>query len=95
MTSASTWRGGMFAALALLAGCAEQPPMREGRREILTCSSEAYGMRRCAVDGRVVRVRLWQRLSEADCDYRESWGWNRDGVWVDRGCRAEFEVTTR
>ena len=35
------------------------------------------------------------RLSVADCDYRESWGWNRDSVWVDKGCRAEFEVTTR
>lgn len=67
----------------------------DDRTRTLSCASEGNAYRRCPVDGRVTRVRLRQRLSVADCDYRESWGWNRDSVWVDKGCRAEFEVTTR
>jgi len=39
-------------------------------------------------------VRLVKRLSDAPCEEGRSWGYDRSGVWVSRGCRAEFEVTT-
>lgn len=38
-------------------------------------------------------VQLVRRLSNASCVERRSWGWTREGIWVDRGCRAEFEVS--
>jgi hypothetical protein len=37
-------------------------------------------------------VRLIRRLSDKPCVQGRSWGYTRDGVWVDDGCRAEFEV---
>jgi hypothetical protein len=39
-------------------------------------------------------VRLIRRLSDAPCVQGRSWGYDRNSVWVDDGCRAEFEVRT-
>jgi|GEM_PF-6709760 len=39
-------------------------------------------------------VRLVKRLSDKPCEYGRSWGYDRDGIWVDKGCRAEFEYET-
>lgn len=56
------------------------------------CESGFLGrFRRCDVrtDGRVEFVR---ELSRGRCEQWRSWGWDRQGVWVDKGCRAEFRV---
>jgi hypothetical protein len=37
-------------------------------------------------------VRLVRQRSDADCVYNRTWGYDRRGIWVDRGCRADFEV---
>jgi hypothetical protein len=37
-------------------------------------------------------VRLVKQLSREACVEGVSWGFDRDGIWVDQGCRAEFEV---
>ncbi len=37
-------------------------------------------------------ARLARQLSLADCRYLESWGYDAGGVWVDKGCRAEFFI---
>jgi len=37
-------------------------------------------------------VRLRRQLSREACVEGVSWGFDRDGIWVDKGCRAEFEV---
>ncbi|MBC8063205.1 MAG: DUF3011 domain-containing protein, partial [Chlorobia bacterium] len=37
-------------------------------------------------------VRIVRQLSDKPCVYGRSWGYDRDKVWVDRGCRAVFEV---
>ncbi|HEX7808767.1 MAG TPA: DUF3011 domain-containing protein [Thermoanaerobaculia bacterium] len=35
-------------------------------------------------------VTLQQRLSDSSCIRGDSWGYDHDGIWVDKGCRAEF-----
>lgn len=40
-------------------------------------------------------VKLTKRLSDKPCTLGRNWGYDRNGVWVDDGCRAEFEVRTR
>lgn len=40
------------------------------------------------------RVRL-VRERKGRCIEGRTWGQGRNGVWVDRGCRADFEVTKR
>jgi hypothetical protein len=37
-------------------------------------------------------VRLVKQLSREACVQGVSWGFDRDGIWVDQGCRAEFET---
>jgi hypothetical protein len=56
------------------------------------CASVDMKYRECQlpVRGRAVLVK---RLSDARCVEGESWGQRNDRVWVDRGCRAKFEVT--
>ena len=61
------------------------------RGERLTCSAEGSGRHLCRADVRD-EVILIRQLSRAPCRFNSSWGYNRRGVWVDRGCRAEFEI---
>ncbi|MCU0807866.1 MAG: DUF3011 domain-containing protein [Candidatus Contendobacter sp.] len=62
---------------------------RRGQR--LTCAAEGGGRQLCRADVRN-EVILVRQLSRAPCRFDSSWGYNRRGVWVDRGCRAEFEI---
>jgi len=57
-----------------------------------SCASKDDRYRECQlpIDG---RVRLVKRKSDAPCTEGRSWGQRGDRVWVDRGCRAVFEVT--
>ena len=62
-----------------------------GQGQTLRCESQDNRMHRCnAVVQRTVQ--LQRRLSDSPCVQGSSWGWDRNGVWVDRGCRADFLV---
>ncbi len=37
-------------------------------------------------------VRLVKQKSDSACIRGQTWGSNRNGIWVDRGCRADFQV---
>ncbi len=37
-------------------------------------------------------VKLVRQLSLKDCRYQDSWGYDSGGIWVDKGCRAEFFI---
>lgn len=55
------------------------------------CESRDYRYNYCPV--RVPRdVDLVRQRSKAECRFNRSWGWDRGGIWVDRGCAAEFIV---
>lgn len=66
----------------------DAPPQR------FLCESSNGGARFCAATARG-EVRLMRQVSRAPCIEGHSWGRERGGVWVDRGCRAEFEVDGR
>ncbi len=57
----------------------------------LRCESNDKRYHLCSAPS-VERVELARQLSGAPCRETYSWGWQQDGVWVDRGCRAEFTV---
>jgi hypothetical protein len=64
----------------------------QGER-IVRCESIRNRENFCAVPGgRIVAVDIRRRLSSADCTYRRDWGFTPRGIWVDRGCRADFIV---
>jgi len=40
-------------------------------------------------------VRIDRQLSSASCRQGDSWGRRPDGIWVNRGCRADFIIDRR
>lgn len=59
---------------------------------IISCSSSNGQRVYCDADTRG-GVQLSRRFSRAACQQGSSWGYDRRGIWVDRGCSAEFAVT--
>ena len=55
------------------------------------CESDDGAPRSCGSVGRG-GVRLVQQLSRSECIEGRTWGAARGQVWVDQGCRAEFET---
>lgn len=65
-----------------------------GSPKILRCESHDDRYEYCPADTRG-GVELERRLSKSDCRYGESWGYDRHGIWVNRGCRADFRLGGR
>lgn len=65
-----------------------------GRWEVVTCQSMKDREQLCpaAIGG---DVRLYRQLSEEPCREGRNWWWNKDGVRVTDGCRAEFRYRPR
>lgn len=61
-----------------------------GGRTII-CKSEHYDYNHCRVERRG-QVRLQRQLSDTRCIRGDNWGVDRSGIWVDRGCSAEFVI---
>jgi hypothetical protein len=58
----------------------------------IVCSSNDGRRAYCDIDARG-GVRLVRQLSGSSCQQGSTWGYDSRGVWVDRGCRAEFDVS--
>jgi len=75
--------GIIFAAAALAPFAAAQA------RDTVECASQDYARQRCDVPWR--DARLEQQLSDTRCVRGKTWGIDRHGLWVDRGCAGRFE----
>ncbi|MBI2818280.1 MAG: DUF3011 domain-containing protein [Acidobacteria bacterium] len=62
-----------------------------GNVSTITCSSDKGQRVYCNTDTRG-GVRLARQISGSPCNQGSTWGYDSRGIWVDRGCRAEFEV---
>lgn len=60
-------------------------------QQSLYCASDDGGRHVCRVDTRG-GVRMIQQVSGSECRQGYSWGYDNNGIWVDRGCRANFQV---
>ncbi|MGH8076597.1 MAG: DUF3011 domain-containing protein [Lysobacter sp.] len=58
------------------------------------CESTDGRARHCPVDTRG-GVRMVRQLSRTSCIEDRNWGYDRRGVWVEGGCRADFEAGKR
>jgi hypothetical protein len=81
---------GSLLGLALLLPCCAS-----AADELVRCE-DYHGSQLCRVP-EIWRkhVELHRQLSHARCIRGKSWGTNRDGIWVDNGCRGDFLVTYR
>jgi hypothetical protein len=60
--------------------------------QIITCSSNNGGRNYCAIPNNVNpnSIRMTRQISGSSCIQNQTWGVDRRGLWVDKGCRAEF-----
>jgi hypothetical protein len=65
-------------------------PVAANERHI-TCGSLNYGYNYCRIytGG---RARLVHQISHKPCTEGDTWGYDSQGIWVDKGCRADFVV---
>lgn len=86
---------GLAVGLGLAAGAVQAAPQYNdygnGGNNVIRCESDNSRQRRCDADTRG-GVRLSRQLSKSSCIQGRSWGYDRGGVWVSEGCRAEFEL---
>jgi hypothetical protein len=61
------------------------------KAETVTCESRNGGYQSCAVDTRG-GVTLSRQLSSQGCWQNDTWGYDRNRIWVNNGCRAQFNV---
>lgn len=59
--------------------------------EIIRCESRDGRRNRCRADTRG-GVRLVRQLGNTQCREGRTWGWNSNEIWVDNGCRGEFQL---
>jgi hypothetical protein len=79
----------------LWALCLPHPAAAQGGFQnggTITCSSNDGRRIYCNADTRG-GVRLVRQISGSRCEQGSTWGYDSRGVWVDRGCRAEFDVS--
>ncbi|MGH9842428.1 MAG: RICIN domain-containing protein [Blastocatellia bacterium] len=57
----------------------------------INCASDDGRRKTCPADTSG-GVRLARQISGSPCIQGQTWGFNRRNIWVDRGCRADFEV---
>jgi hypothetical protein len=63
----------------------------QGAGTVVRCSSDDGGRHVCSADT-TRGVRLVRQISGSPCRQGQTWGYDNSGIWVDRGCRAEFET---
>jgi Protein of unknown function (DUF3011) len=76
-------------------GCRADFVLRGGggppRGQTITCSSNNGKRIYCSADTSR-GVRLTNQRSGSPCVQGQTWGYDRRGIWVDRGCRADFLI---
>ena len=87
----SPWRLGFASLRRRIRDRQAGRPSRLGKGSLVRCESQANRIERCPADTRK-GVRLARQLSASDCVENLDWGHDDKGIWVARGCRAEFRV---
>jgi hypothetical protein len=65
---------------------------RENRTITVVCESRDWRRHYCAADT-LGQITLGRELTRDNrCVERRTWGYDSKGIWVDRGCRAEFQI---
>ncbi|MGI8772006.1 MAG: DUF3011 domain-containing protein [Acidobacteriaceae bacterium] len=86
-----------FAAYARQGGISGVLPWNKGNgnggaQGVITCSSNNGSRQYCPAQVSRGGVRLAQQLSGSPCVQGSTWGYDNGGIWVDKGCRASFQI---
>lgn len=66
----------------------DDPGYANSYPQAVDCKSSGYNFQQCPVPWR--DARLVRQLSDTPCRRGENWGFDRRGLWVDRGCGGRF-----
>jgi Protein of unknown function (DUF3011) len=66
-------------------------PSAGGQNQVVSCLSDDNHRHYCPADTRG-GVQLLKQRSDSACRQGRSWGYDRSGIWVDHGCRADFQL---
>jgi Protein of unknown function (DUF3011)/Peptidase inhibitor family I36 len=83
-----------FVLLAFLV-CLFVPPKASAQHsevQTIVCESHHHKVQFCPIPDPRSSVVMVEQLGDAQCVRGETWGNDAKGIWVDRGCRARFEV---
>jgi len=83
----------LSATACIVAATVLAAPVRADERTI-TCESRNFRYSYCRADTDN-RVTLSRQRSNTRCQLWNNWGYDKRGVWVDRGCAADFRVGHR
>ncbi len=61
-----------------------------GSGQVITCSSWNFQPARCAAFTRNGITLL--SVNGGECIRNRTWGWDGNGIWVNNGCRARFQI---
>ena len=78
--------------LALVAAATFMMTARPAMGQTLTCSSDDGKRHYCSANTQR-GVSMVRQRSGSPCTQGSTWGYDRRGVWVDRGCRADFVLS--
>ena len=73
----------------------ERSPTRASTGTRVACESRAFQQNFCPVRPLIARAWLDQQRSQSPCIQGDTWGFQRNGIWVNRGCSGLFAVETR
>jgi hypothetical protein len=62
--------------------------------KVVVCESMDGRRKECAADT-AGGVQIVRQLSDSACGYGRQWGFDEKGIWVNKGCRAEFVVRSK
>ena len=77
--------------LPVLVGMALLTVATSASARTIECASRDYQYQYCRVDTRG-EVKLIKQISDSECRRGNTWGYDRNGIWVDDGCEARFRV---
>lgn len=60
--------------------------------QVVRCESRGDDDQYCAARIGRGRVEIQRQLSRSACRFNSSWGYDRNSIWVNQGCRADFAV---
>jgi len=61
----------------------------------VACESRGYQQSFCSVPPSIARAWLVDQRSQAACIQGQTWGFQRNGIWVDQGCGGLFAYEAR
>jgi hypothetical protein len=85
----------LLLAVLILAIFPSRASAQENETYTLRCSSEDMRRHECNIPyDEIMDVDVARQFSGSPCIECESWGFQGNILWVDRGCRADFRVWT-